>query len=52
MHIVSDTPGIDLIDEIDMHLHPNWQWKVVEALETTFISSAEMRRCFWQNWEN
>lgn len=35
-HIVSDTPGIVLIDEIDMHLHPNWQWKVVNALQTTF----------------
>ena len=28
--------GIVLIDEIDMHLHPKWQWKVVEALEETF----------------
>lgn len=35
-HIVSSTPGIVLIDEIDMHLHPNWQWKVVKALRTTF----------------
>lgn len=35
-HIVSATPGIVLIDEIDMHLHPNWQWKVVKALQTTF----------------
>lgn len=34
--IISNTPGIVLIDEIDMHLHPNWQWKVVEALKTTF----------------
>lgn len=30
------TPGIVLIDEIDLHLHPNWQWKVVDALKHTF----------------
>lgn len=35
-HIVSNTPGIVLIDEIDMHLHPNWQWRVVKALQTAF----------------
>ena len=35
-NIVSSTPGIVLIDEIDLHLHPNWQWKVVEALQITF----------------
>lgn len=35
-NIVLSTPGIVLIDEIDMHLHPNWQWKVVKALQTTF----------------
>jgi len=34
--IVSSTPGIVLIDEIDMHLHPNWQWKVIKALQKTF----------------
>lgn len=34
--IVSLTPGVVLIDEIDMHLHPNWQWRVVKALQTTF----------------
>lgn len=28
--------GIVLIDELDMHLHPKWQWKVIEALQTTF----------------
>lgn len=28
--------GIVLIDELDMHLHPKWQWNVLEALETTF----------------
>lgn len=30
------TPGIVLIDELDMHLHPKWQWKVIEALQSTF----------------
>lgn len=30
------SPGIVLIDELDMHLHPKWQWKMIEALQTTF----------------
>lgn len=29
-------PGVVLIDELDMHLHPKWQWNVVKALEETF----------------
>lgn len=33
---INETPGIVLIDEIDMHLHPKWQWKIVEALKKTF----------------
>lgn len=28
--------GLVLIDEIDLHLHPKWQWEVVEALRTLF----------------
>lgn len=28
--------GIVLIDEIDSHLHPKWQWNVIEALRKTF----------------
>lgn len=28
--------GIVLIDEIDMHLHPKWQWNIIDALSTTF----------------
>ena len=28
--------GIVLIDEIDLHLHPKWQWTVIEALHKTF----------------
>ena len=30
------TPGIVLIDEIDLHLHPKWQRRVVEDLKATF----------------
>lgn len=33
---INETPGIVLIDEIDVHLHPTWQWKVIDALQTTF----------------
>lgn len=32
----SETPGIVLIDEIDLHLHPEWQRKVVDDLRETF----------------
>jgi predicted ATP-binding protein involved in virulence len=30
------TPGIVLIDEVDMHLHPEWQQSIVGALRTAF----------------
>lgn len=30
------TPGVVLIDEVDMHLHPNWQWRLIDALKNTF----------------
>jgi predicted ATP-binding protein involved in virulence len=30
------TPGIVLIDEIELHLHPKWQRRVVEDLKRTF----------------
>lgn len=33
---INQTPGVVLIDELDMHLHPKWQWKVTEALMETF----------------
>ena len=32
------TPGVILIDEIDLHLHPRWQRGVVEQLRNTFPS--------------
>lgn len=31
-----EATGIVLIDEIDMHLHPKWQWNILKALESTF----------------
>lgn len=33
---VRDTPGMVLIDEIEMHLHPNWQRTVVADLKRVF----------------
>lgn len=33
---LSELEGIVLIDEIDMHLHPKWQWNIIKALQTTF----------------
>lgn len=30
------TPGIVLIDEVDMHLHPQWQQVVLQSLEQAF----------------
>ena len=34
--VLAKTPGVVLIDEIDLHLHPNWQRVILEALRTTF----------------
>ncbi|MFR8248001.1 MAG: AAA family ATPase [Lachnospiraceae bacterium] len=33
---VCATKGIVLIDEIDMHLHPKWQWNIIDSLRKTF----------------
>ncbi len=33
---VTQSPGVVLIDEMDMHLHPKWQWNVIDALQKTF----------------
>ncbi len=33
---VDETPGIVLIDEIDMHLHPSWQQQVIGMLRDAF----------------
>lgn len=34
--VLSETEGIVLIDEMDLHLHPQWQQLVLEALADTF----------------
>lgn len=33
---ITQTPGIVLIDEIDLHLHPTWQKKIVDILKSIF----------------
>jgi predicted ATP-binding protein involved in virulence len=33
-----ETPGVVLIDELDLHLHPNWQRRVISDLKKTFPS--------------
>ena len=33
---MEEISGVVLIDEIDMHMHPKWQWNIVKALEETF----------------
>jgi predicted ATP-binding protein involved in virulence len=35
-HPLQDGKAVVLIDELDLHLHPSWQRKVVERLTTTF----------------
>ncbi|MBC2596642.1 AAA family ATPase [Bacillus velezensis] len=34
--VVEETPGIVLIDELDMHIHPKWQKRIVGDLKRTF----------------
>lgn len=36
--VILDTPGIVLIDEIDMHLHPLWQQYILGDMQATFPS--------------
>lgn len=36
--VLEQTPGVVLIDELDLHLHPTWQRHVIEDLRTTFPS--------------
>ncbi|MCD8119125.1 MAG: AAA family ATPase [Lachnospiraceae bacterium] len=33
---IAETSGVVLIDEIDMHLHPKWQWNILDALREVF----------------
>jgi predicted ATP-binding protein involved in virulence len=35
-NIAAETEGVVLIDEIEMHLHPAWQWKLLKVLQETF----------------
>jgi predicted ATP-binding protein involved in virulence len=35
-HILDETDGIVLIDELDLHLHPKWQRRIIEDLRRTF----------------
>ena len=34
--VLQQTPGMVLIDEMDVHLHPKWQRQVVRDLKETF----------------
>lgn len=33
---IKATPGVVLIDELDLHLHPNWQRRIVRDLKNAF----------------
>ena len=35
-NVVDETPGVILIDEIDLHLHPSWQQKILDILLSVF----------------
>lgn len=35
-HLTTKSPGIVLIDELDLHLHPKWQRHIVNDLKTIF----------------
>lgn len=34
--VLAETRGVVLIDELELHLHPTWQRRVIENLRTTF----------------
>lgn len=34
--VLEKTPGVVLIDELDLHLHPKWQRRVIHDLKRTF----------------
>lgn len=36
--VLTRTPGVVLVDELDLHLHPKWQRRVVDDLRKTFPS--------------
>lgn len=35
-HVLEETNGLVLIDELDLHLHPTWQRHVIDDLRNTF----------------
>ncbi|TQI77688.1 putative ATP-binding protein involved in virulence [Serratia fonticola] len=35
-NVLTQTPGVVLVDELDLHLHPKWQRRVIEDLRRTF----------------
>lgn len=35
---IKNTPGVVLIDELDLHLHPNWQRTIIRDLKAAFPS--------------
>jgi predicted ATP-binding protein involved in virulence len=36
--VLEQTPGVVLIDELDLHLHPKWQRRIIDDLKRTFPS--------------
>ncbi|EBA01740.1 AAA family ATPase [Marinobacter sp. ELB17] len=34
--VLRETAGVVLVDELDLHLHPKWQKRIIEDLRTTF----------------
>lgn len=34
--VIDETPGIILIDEIDLHLHPSWQKRIINDMKNAF----------------
>src|SRR5690606_15426040 len=34
--VIRQTPGVVLIDELDVHLHPRWQRRIVNGLKAAF----------------
>ena len=36
MNDFSELEGVVLVDEIDAHLHPKWQWKILDAIQQVF----------------
>ena len=34
--VLEDTSGVVVIDEIDLHLHPQWQQTIISDLNTIF----------------